>query len=607
MFWRKKKVKQVRQEPKASEYSTDSISSLAFQAQEEEEIDTEIDTNEFLKQWNLDNAIQHQPKMPEGVAMDSCDASNKAYDLNFNRVNQSVLSYYIMSSSFIGYQAMGIIGQHWLVSKGCFQKGRDALRRGYDVTRNDGEELSTEDSKLIIAADKKYNVTKNMIRAIGMNNTFGIRHIMFKHTDKNFDYSRPFNPDAFKNGKYAGISQIDPYWISPWLEAEALNDPTSINFYDPEFWQVEGKKIHKSHMVVLTGEEVADILKPSYRYGGVSMAQKVYERVYAAERTANEAPQLTMTKRLNVRKVDLEKAQANKARFINNLKAANEYRDNYGQMVIGTSEELHQLETSLSDLDSVITSQYEIVCSIFDIPASKLLGTGHNGFSTGETDEDYYIASLETLQGTDLEYIANAHYQRLIPSLFNEMFDVEVVWKPLKVMSDKELAEVNNINSQTAVNEANIGAIDAVDERNRLIEDKNSGYSGMEALDVVDDDPEMEEAMDAQDFFDEQSCIDEMCEDACDAEYKGKKVTLNKPFKTPGESKKYAVYVQNKNGNVQIVRFGDPNMEIRRDNPQARKNFRSRHDCANKNDKTKPGYWACKFWSTKSVSELLNG
>ena len=354
MFWRKKKVKQVRQEPKASEYSTDSISSLAFQAQEEE-----IDTNEFLKQWNLENAIQHQPKMPEGVAMDSCDASNNAYDLNFNRVNQSVLSYYIMSSSFIGYQAMGIIGQHWLVAKGCHQKGRDALRRGYEVTRNDGGELSTKDAKLIVAADKKYKIKNNMMRAVGMNNVFGIRHIMFKNTDKNFDYSKPFNPDAFKNGKYAGISQIDPYWITPWLEAEDLNDPTSINFYDPDYWEVQGKKIHKSHMVILKGEEVADILKPSYRYGGVSMAQKAYERAYAAERTANEGPQLAMTKRLNVRKVDLAKAQQNKSQFINNLKTANEYRDNYGQMVIGTGEDLNQLETSLSDLDSVITSQYE--------------------------------------------------------------------------------------------------------------------------------------------------------------------------------------------------------------------------------------------------------
>ena len=96
---------------------------------------------------------------------------------------------------------MGIIGQHWLVAKGCYQKGRDALRRGYDITRNDGEELSTEDSKLIIAADKKYKVKKNMIRGVGMNNMFGIRHIMFKNTDKNFDYSKPFNPDAFKKRK----------------------------------------------------------------------------------------------------------------------------------------------------------------------------------------------------------------------------------------------------------------------------------------------------------------------------------------------------------------------------------------------------------------------
>ncbi len=80
------------------------------------------------------------------------------------------------------------------------------------------------------------------------------------------------------------------------------------------------------------------------------------------------------------------------------------------------------------------------------------------------------------------------------------------------------------------------------------------------------------------------------------AEYQGKQVTLNKPFYTPGEKKKSAVYVRNPKGTVIKVRFGDPNMEIKKDNPERRKNFRARHNCDTANDKTTPRFWSCKMW-----------
>lgn len=85
------------------------------------------------------------------------------------------------------------------------------------------------------------------------------------------------------------------------------------------------------------------------------------------------------------------------------------------------------------------------------------------------------------------------------------------------------------------------------------------------------------------------------------AEYKGKKVTLSKPFRTQGGPKKFAVYVQNSAGRVIIVRFGDPNMEIKRDDPKRRKAFRDRHSCSEKKDRTTPGYWSCRQWSTNKV------
>ena len=80
---------------------------------------------------------------------------------------------------------------------------------------------------------------------------------------------------------------------------------------------------------------------------------------------------------------------------------------------------------------------------------------------------------------------------------------------------------------------------------------------------------------------------------------------LNNP--TKGDVKKYKVYVRNDKGNVVKVEFGDPNMEIKRDDPARRKAFRARHNCDQKKDKTTAGYWSCKFWSGKSVTDLMKG
>jgi len=80
------------------------------------------------------------------------------------------------------------------------------------------------------------------------------------------------------------------------------------------------------------------------------------------------------------------------------------------------------------------------------------------------------------------------------------------------------------------------------------------------------------------------------------ATYKGRKVTLNRPFKTPNGPKKSAVYVKGAGGKAKIVRFGDPNMTIKKSNPARRKSFRARHKCATAKDKTTPRYWSCKAW-----------
>ncbi len=81
-----------------------------------------------------------------------------------------------------------------------------------------------------------------------------------------------------------------------------------------------------------------------------------------------------------------------------------------------------------------------------------------------------------------------------------------------------------------------------------------------------------------------------------EAEYQGKKVTLNDPVRSSDGKKKFHVYVKNEKGNVIKLGFGDPNMEIKRDDPARRKSFRARHNCDNPGPKYKARYWSCFQW-----------
>lgn len=82
-----------------------------------------------------------------------------------------------------------------------------------------------------------------------------------------------------------------------------------------------------------------------------------------------------------------------------------------------------------------------------------------------------------------------------------------------------------------------------------------------------------------------------------EAEYKGRKVQLGKPFLTPDGPKKRAVYVKNAKGNVVKVNFGQKGVAIKKHLPGHRKSYRARHHCdTNPGPRWKANYWSCKFW-----------
>lgn len=379
--------------------------------------------------------------------------------------------------SFIGYQTMAIIAQQWLVDKACTMPAKDAVRKWFDISAPEDEELPEGTVAKLKKIDKRMRLKHECVQFIRMGRIFGIRICLF-HVD-GIDYTKPFNIDGVKPGSYRGMSQIDPYWVTPELDGTAMANPGAMGFYEPTYWRINGLRYHKSHLVITRTNEVPDILKPTYFYGGVSIPQKIFERVYASERTANEAPILALTKRTTALYTDLDKAQMNLDAFLEKMNLWAYLRDNLGIKLLGTEDKIEQFDTSLTDLDAAIMTQYQLVAAASDVPATKLLGTTPKGFNpTGEYDEKSYHEMLESLQESELTPLVNRHHELAIKSEVSPgaPFEVEISWKPLDTPTAAERATINLTKAQTGAQLQASGAIGPEDERQRVIDDPDSGY-----------------------------------------------------------------------------------------------------------------------------------
>lgn len=420
------------------------------------------------------------------MAMDDWNLSVKgAFTLNNGwGIPDAQIEWYA-GQGFIGYQMCAILAQQWLVDKACTMPAKDATRNGWELTVNDNVEVPDGLLDFQRKLDRRFKIKKEAREFVRNCRIFGIRIAIFVvESDDPEYYLKPFNIDGVKAGSYKGISQVDPYWITPELDMDATANPASMHFYEPTYWRVSGKRYHRSHLVIIKTCEVPDVLKPTYFYGGVPLTQRIYERVYASERTANEAPQLALTKRSTVIHVDLAAATANQKEFEDKLRKWAYFRDNYGIKAVGEDESVEQFDTSLSDFDEVVMSQYGLVCAIAGTPITKMMGNQPKGFNaTGEYEEASYHEELEGIQEHDVAPLVERHNllcmrAYVMPKFgLKEPIEFEVVFNELDAETAAEKTKRTLDESTRDKNWADAGAIDGIDIRTRIINDPDSGYN----------------------------------------------------------------------------------------------------------------------------------
>lgn len=422
---------------------------------------------------------------------DDCETLSKSFEMNI--AGQEIIFTYFAKQGFIGFNNCAILAQDWLINKSITAPCEDSIAIDYDINDSD-DEVTDEDQNVIeklkkLSHSEKFKI-KDICKKFAENKRKYGQALCIPLVD-NVDYSVPFNIDAVTTGSYKGMTVIEPVWVTPVLDIEAGTNPASKRFYQPTWFRLpNGKNIHYSWFIFNIYSEVADLLKPTYYYGGIPLPQLLYEQVYAAHKTAKEAPMLAQSKRLNYVEGNPNAYLADEERLNKELTLMSWLRNNWGWLLIKKDQRIGQLDTTLTDFDAVTMLGYQIVAAISGIPSARLLETSPKGWqSTGSYEDDNYRKLQQGIQNIDYVPILNFHYRLLAKSKLGIDKEYSCVFDDIDTPTEKERAEIREINSRTDATYINAGVVSPEEIRGVLRADEKSGYNVLS-----EEAPEQEEA-----------------------------------------------------------------------------------------------------------------
>lgn len=354
-----------------------------------------------------------------------------------------------------------------------------------------GEEDKTAKIADIEAEMKRLGVQSIFRKAIEMDGFFGRAHIYmdfgYDNTSKELQFPLVLSPAKIRPNSLRRLLVIEPIWTYP--NEYNSNNPLNETFYKPQSWFVMGDIVHATRLLTIIGRPVPDILKPSYSFGGLSLSQMLKPYVDNWLRTRQSVANLVSSFSKDGIKTNMG-ADLNSKAMQNLQKRAQIYtahKDNRGLMILDKdSEEFFNVSTPLSSLDALQAQSQEQMSSPCGIPLSILLGitpSGLNASTDGEVRTFYQLAEAQQQSSIApaLKYLIDV----IQISLFGAVDpDITFMFIPLWSMSDKELAEIEKIQSETDVNYVGAGILDPIESRQRLANDPDSPYHGIDADDV---------------------------------------------------------------------------------------------------------------------------
>lgn len=398
---------------------------------------------------------------------------------------------------FAGYGMLSSISQEALIRAGV-ETIADEMTRKFVKFRYDVDDGKNDHEKEISDLEEqaaKYKLKDIFNDAAQKDGYFGGCLVYIDVGDLDDEEAlEPLTLDkkTFKKGMLKGFKVIEPINIYP--GEYNTNDPTDEHYFNPEYWYILGKRYHTSRFLYFCGNSVPVLLKPAYNFFGIARAQLALDYIAHFVENRESAQELLNKFSLTCWKTDMSQVLAGEScnDLVKRVRMFNKMKSNNGTLVVDKEQEdIMQINTPLAGVRDIVDMSLSLLTAVWRIPKIKYIGEGEGGLNASSKEQmrsfyDFILSQKEKMFTQPMEKVLKI-LQLNMGKDINESIGFE--FPSLVEMDDAEIAQLNKLKADTAVQLINAGVVSQEEVRQNLSMDKQSGFSMID----VDDMPEQPE------------------------------------------------------------------------------------------------------------------
>ena len=446
------------------------------------------------------------PNIPQGVVPKDITAPVMAMDAT-SFTQYTGMSSMSFGGGFPGYQYLAMLTTRSEFRAMASSIANEITRKWIKFHSQQNDDVdNAEKIKQIEAEFDRLNVQSMIQRAAEDDCYFGRAQIFLNIRGAERESPLILSPKTIEKGSFLSAVNIEAIWTTP--SEYNTSDPAAADFYKPSSWFMLGQQVHSSRLLTVVTRELPDMLKPAFNFSGMSLSQLAEPYVDNWLRTRQSVSDLINNFSITALATSMDQVLQGEDDGTGLFARADLFtatRSNKGLMLLDKErEELLQINTPLSGLHELQAQSQEHMASTARIPSVILTGISPSGLNASSEGEirifyDWIASQQEAFWREPITLILRC----VQLSLFGEIDDdIGFDFVPLYQMTDKEQAEIREINSRVDVAYSTNGVIDPSEIRQRLANDDSSGYNG------IDVDAEIGEPMPDMDVT-EQATPDE--------------------------------------------------------------------------------------------------
>lgn len=432
------------------------------------------------------------PDLAMDLAMDDINAASEWAGAAFQR--NAYASAFWEGQEFLGYPYLSVLSQRPEYRAIVETNATESMRKGYKIVSTDKDTNKDEQIRALTDFMNDLRVKDVLKKASSDDGYFGRSHVFVDTgTEDPGELKQPIGDGRdgvtkLKISRKTKLSfrTVEALWCYP--NAYNSNNPLAKDWYNPQSWFANGREVHKTRLLPFVAHPVADLLKPAYSFGGLSMSQMAKPYVDNWLRIRQSVADLVQAFSTMVLSTDMQSSLAGDgANIVLRAIAFNATRANNGLMMVDkNSEEMSNIAVPLGTLDALQAQAQEHMAAVARIPIVKLLGIQPAGLnadsegimrafydSIGAYQESFYRPHLTTM----FEFCQIVLWGAVDPGL-------SFVFEPLYTLDEKGRAEVDKIRAETDVILVDSGILHQEEARARIAGDPDAPYQGLNVDDV---------------------------------------------------------------------------------------------------------------------------